>query len=51
MTRLTSTDRLAQHMANGRPSIREAARLMGVTTQHAERLWRSICRTLGAQAR
>ncbi len=49
--RLTPIDRLAEHMANGCPSIVEAARLMRLPIQDVERLCTRVVRGLGSQAR
>lgn len=50
MTRLTPQDRLAEHMAEGCPSVMEAARRMKLTVTEADRLWKRIARGLGSQA-
>lgn len=49
--RLAPIDRLAEHMANGCPSVIEAARRMRMPIQDVEQLWTRIVRNLGTQAR
>lgn len=49
--RLTPIDKLAEHMANGCPSVIEAAHRMRLPIQDVERLWTRIIRRLGKQAR
>lgn len=49
--RLTPIDKLAEHMANGCPSMIEAAHRMRLPIADVERLWTRIVRRLGAQAR
>jgi hypothetical protein len=43
-------DTLAEHMAEGCPSIIEASRRMGIAQQRANVLWGRIRAELGAQA-
>lgn len=43
-------DLLAEEMANGCPTIVEAARRLGLTQSRADQLWQRIRRDLGAQA-
>lgn len=47
---LRQMDRLADHMADGCPSITEAAYRMRITQQTADRCWQLIRRELGKQA-
>jgi len=49
--RLTPIERLAEHRAEGCPTVIEAAHRMRLPIQDAERLWTRIVRSLGAQAR
>ena len=49
--RLAPIDRLAEHMANGCPSVMEAAHRMRLPIADVERLWTRIVRALGRQAR
>jgi hypothetical protein len=51
MARLSPVDRLAELMAEGCPSILDAARRMRITAAEAEKHWRAICKGLGPQAR
>ena len=48
---LRQMDKLAELMADGCPSIIEAAYRMRVTQSWADRLWQRIRRQLGSQAR
>ena len=48
--RLSSIDRLAEHMAQGCPSLAEAARRMCISVTTSEEYWRRIRKALGAQA-
>ena len=47
----TQMDELADHMADGCPSISEAARRMGMAQNRTDQLWQRIRRDLGEQAR
>jgi hypothetical protein len=47
---LRQMDRLADHMADGCPSITEAAYRMRIKQQTADRCWQLIRRELGKQA-
>lgn len=49
--RLAKPDRLAEHMAEGCPSVGEAAYRMRLTAAEADRIWKGIVKTLGWQAR
>ncbi len=49
--RLAKPDRLAEHMAEGCPSIVEAAHRMRLSTVDVNRVWKDIVRALGPQAR
>ena len=48
---LRQMDRLADLMAEGCPSITEAARQMRLTQSRADQLWQRIRRQLGSQAK
>lgn len=48
--RLSPIDRLADHMAEGCPSVAEAARRMRIALSDADALWARIRRGLGRQA-
>lgn len=50
MPRLPTADRLAEHMAEGCPSIIEAARRMRISVSTADEHWRKIRKRLGRQA-
>lgn len=47
---LAQMDRLADQMADGCPSISEAARRIGLSQSRADQLWQRIRKGLGAQA-
>jgi hypothetical protein len=47
---LVRMDQIADAMANGCPSISEAARRLGLTQSRTDQLWQRIRRDLGAQA-
>lgn len=49
--RLDKPDRLAEQMADGCPSLVEAAHRLRLNVTDAERMWKGIVRKLGAQAR
>jgi hypothetical protein len=48
--RLTPDHRLAEHMAEGCPTVIEASRRMRLTAVDGERIWKRIVRALGWQA-
>lgn len=48
---LRTMDFLAEQMAEGCPSIAEAARRLGITQSWADQCWQRIRRGLGDQAR
>lgn len=48
---LRTMDLLAEHMAEGCPTIAEAARRLGITQSWADNCWQRIKRGLGEQAR
>jgi hypothetical protein len=41
---------IAQMMADGCPSIRQAGERLGINRSQADRLWKRICADLGWQA-
>lgn len=43
-------DRLADQMADGCPSISEAARRLGLTQSRTDQLWQRVRKGLGPQA-
>lgn len=47
---LAAMNRLADTMAEGCPSISEAARRLGLTQSRTDQLWQRIRRGCGAQA-
>ena len=48
--RRTPTERLCDQMADGCPSLSEAAYRLRLPVAEAEKLWRRVCRDLGVQA-
>lgn len=49
--RLDKPDRLAEQMADGCPSLVEAAHRLRLSVTDADRMWKGIVRKLGWQAR